>query len=80
MRLNPVVAHLFLSVSEEGSFMWIEGGAVYCAFQFDKEGLTHTHTTLRNKDLSERIRYSSIPESSNQITWILGRIRKRRNF
>ena len=39
MRLNPVLAHLFLSVSEEGSFLWIvvEGGAICCAFQFDKE-------------------------------------------
>ena len=29
---------------EEGSFVWmvVEGGAIYCAFQFDKEGLTHT--------------------------------------
>ena len=44
MRLNPVLAHSFLSVSKEGSFMWIaeEGGAICCTFQFDKEGLTHT--------------------------------------
>ena len=44
MRLNPVLAHSFLSVSEEGSFVWIvvEGGAIYCAFQFDKGGLRHT--------------------------------------
>ena len=44
MRLNPVLAHSFLSVSEEGSFVWIdvEGGVICCAFQFDKEVLTHT--------------------------------------
>ena len=39
VRLNPVLAHSFLSVSEEGSFMWIavKGGAICCAFQFNKE-------------------------------------------
>ena len=44
MRLNPVLAHSFLSVSKEGSFVWIaiEGGAICYAFQLDKEGLTHT--------------------------------------
>ena len=44
MRLNPVLAHSFLSVSEEGSFVWIvvEGGVIFYAFQFDKEGLTYT--------------------------------------
>ena len=32
----------FLSVFEEGSFVWItvEGEAICYAFQFDKEGLT----------------------------------------
>ena len=35
------------------------------------------HTTLRNKDLPARIRYSSISELFNQITWIPGRVRKR---
>ena len=44
MRLNEVLAHSFLSIFEEGSFVWIavEVGAICCAFQFDKEGLTHT--------------------------------------
>ena len=42
--LNPVLAHSFLSVFEEDSLVWIvvEGGVICCAFQFDKEGLTHT--------------------------------------
>ena len=38
------------------------------------------HTTLWKKDLPVRIRYSSILESSYRITWIPGRVRKRRNF
>ena len=45
MRLNSVLAHSFLSVSEEGSFVWIvvvEGGVIFYGFQFDKEGLTYT--------------------------------------
>ena len=44
MTLNPMIGHSFLSVSEEGSFVWIvvEGGAICCAFQFEKEDLTHT--------------------------------------
>ena len=44
VRLNLVLAHSFLSVSEEGSFVWIavEGGVICCAFHFDKEGLKHT--------------------------------------
>ena len=33
------------------------------------------HTMLRNKDLPTRIRYSSIPKSSYQITWIPGRVK-----
>ena len=39
-----MLAHSFLSVSEEGSFVWIavEGRAICCAFQFDKEDLMHT--------------------------------------
>ena len=39
-----MLAHLFLAISEEDSFMWIvvEGGAICCAFEFDNEGLTHT--------------------------------------
>ena len=46
MRLNPVLAQLFLSVFEESLFVWIavEGGAICCTFQFDKEGLTHTRS------------------------------------
>ena len=44
VRLNPMLAYSFLLVSKEGSFVWIvvEGGVIYCAFQFDKEGLTHS--------------------------------------
>ena len=45
-----------------------------------RQGGFDAHMTLRNKDLPMRIRYSSIPESSNRITWILGWVRKRRNF
>ena len=39
-----MLAHSFLSVSKEGLFVRIaiEGEAIYCAFQFDKEVLTHT--------------------------------------
>ena len=39
-----MLAHSFLSVSEEGLFVWIavEGEAICCTFQFEKEGLTHT--------------------------------------
>ena len=39
-----MLAHSFLSVSEDGLLVWIvvEGGAIYFTFQFDKEGLTHT--------------------------------------
>ena len=35
---------------------------------------------MQNKDLPARIRYSSILESSDRITWIPGRVRKRRKF
>ena len=45
-----------------------------------RQGGFDAHTTLQNKDLPARIRYSSIPESSDQITWIPGRVSKRRNF
>ena len=34
------------------------------------------HMTLWNKDLPARIRYSSILESSDHITWIPGRLEK----
>ena len=45
-----------------------------------QQGGFDAHMTLRNKDLPARIRYSSIPESSDQVTWIPGMVRKRRNF
>ena len=69
MRLNPVLAHSFLSVSKEGSFVWIavEGGVICCLSV--RRGFD-AHTKLQNKDLLVKIRYSSIPESSNQIIWI----------
>ena len=42
--LNLVLVHSFISVFEEGSFVWmaVEGGVICCAFQFDEESLTHT--------------------------------------
>ena len=43
-----------------------------------RQGVFDAHTMLQNKDLPTRIRYYSIPESSDRITWILGRVRKRR--
>ena len=45
-----------------------------------RQGGFDAHTTPRNKDLPARIRYSSIPESSDRITWILGRVRKGKIF
>ena len=45
-----------------------------------RQGGFDAQTTLWNKDLPGRIRYSSIPESSDRITWIPSRVRKRRNF
>ena len=62
-----MLVYSFLSVFEEGSFMWIvvEGRVVYCTFQFEKEGLMHTQ---RCGTRISRIRYSSIPKSSNRIT------------
>ena len=38
-----MLAHSFISVSKEGLFVWIvvKDEAICCAFQFDKEGLTH---------------------------------------
>ena len=45
-----------------------------------RQGGFDAHTTLWNKDLPTRIRYSSIPESFDRITWIPSRVRKRRNF
>ena len=45
-----------------------------------RQGGFDAHTTLRNKDLPVGIRYSSILESSDRITWIPGRVRKRQNF
>ena len=55
MRLNSVLAHSFLSVSKEGSFVWIavEGGAICCAFQLENEGLTHTHDATKQGSSSE---------------------------
>ena len=66
MRLNLVLTHSFLSVFEEGSFVWIavEGGAI--CFLSVRRGFD-AHTTLQNKDLPAKIRYSSIPESFDQI-------------
>ena len=61
--------------------MWIavEGGAIPLCLSVQQEGFD-AHTRLRNKDLLARIRYSSIPKSSDWITWIPGRVRKKRNF
>ena len=42
-----------------------------------RQGGFDAHMTLRNEDLPARISYSSIPESSDRITWIPGRVRKR---
>ena len=57
--------------------MWIvvEGGAIPLLLSV-RQGGFDAHTRLRNKDLLVRIRYSSIPESSDRITWILGQVRK----
>ena len=57
--------------------MWIavEGGAIPLHLSV-RQGGFDAHTRLRNKDLVMRIRYSSIPESSYQITWIPGWVRK----
>ena len=41
-----------------------------------RQGGFDSHMRLWNKDLLERIRYSSIPESSDRIIWIPGRVRK----
>ena len=45
-----------------------------------RQGGFDAHTTLWHKDLPVRIRYYSIIESSDRITWIPSRVRKRRNF
>ena len=45
-----------------------------------RQGGFEAHMMLRNKDLTARIRYSSIPESSDRITWIPGQVRKGKNF
>ena len=45
-----------------------------------RQGGFDAHMTLHNKDLPARIRYSSILESFDRITWIPSRVRKRRNF
>ena len=57
--------------------MWIaiEGGAILLRLSV-RQGGFNIHTRLQNKDLLARIRYSSIPESSDRITWIPGRVRK----
>ena len=54
MRPNPVLAHSFLSVFKEGSFVWItiEGGVICCAFQFDKEDC-HTYDAVTQGSSSE---------------------------
>ena len=41
-----------------------------------QQGGFDTNTTLQNKDLPAIIRYSSIPESFDRITWIPGQVRK----
>ena len=57
--------------------MWIvvEGEVIPLRLSIQQGGFD-AHTRLKNKDLLARIRYSSIPESSNRITWIPGRVRK----
>ena len=45
-----------------------------------RQGGFDAHTTLRNKDLPVRIRYSSFLESSDQITGSLIRLEKGENF
>ena len=49
-----MLAHSFLSVSEEGLFMWIvvEGGTICCAFQFNKEDW-RTHEVATQGSSSE---------------------------
>ena len=41
-----------------------------------RQGGFDAHTTLWNKDLPARIRYSSIPESYDRITWIPSQVKK----
>ena len=59
--------------------MWIavEGGVISLRLSV-RQGGFDAHTRLWNKDLPVRIRYSSILESSNRITWIPGLVRKGR--
>ena len=45
-----------------------------------RQGGFDAHTMMRNKDRPAIIRYSSIPESSNHITWIPGQVRKKAKF
>ena len=44
VRLNLVLAHSFLSVSEEGSFVWIaiDGGAICWPFSLERRIDAHT--------------------------------------
>ena len=61
--------------------MWIavEGGAIPLLLSV-RQGGFNAHMRLRNKDLLALIRYSSILESSDGITWIPGQVRKGENF
>ena len=61
--------------------MWIaiEGGAILLCLSV-RQGGFDAHTRLQNKDLLARIRYSSILESSDRITWIPGWVRKGKFF
>ena len=58
--------------------MWIavEGGAIPLRLSV-RQGEFDAHTRLWNKDHLVRIRYSSIPESSDRMTWIPDRVKKR---
>ena len=58
--------------------MWIvvEGGAIELCL-FVQQGGFDAHARLQNKDLPARIRYTSILESSDQITWILDWVKKK---
>ena len=81
VRLNPVLAHSFLSrfpirlIRVDSIRGWSNLAAPFSLTRgFD------AHMRLRNKDLPTRIRYSSIPKSSDRITWIPSRVSKRAKF
>ena len=61
--------------------MWIdvEGGTILLRLSV-RQGGFDAHTRLRNKDFPAQIKYSSIPKSSDRITWIPGQVRKGENF